>query len=93
MPRAVVVTRRFEQAYRQLSLHERRLVDGALQKFQGYLETGEAAVGLGLKHLGRRTHEFRAGLALRVVYVVDEETVYLALLGRHDDVQRFLRRQ
>ena len=93
MPRTVVVARRFERAYRNLSFHEQRLVDGALQQFQAYLETGQAPVGLGLKRLHRRTHEFRAGLALRIVYVVEGDTVYLALLGRHDDVQRFLRRQ
>ena len=93
MPRAVVVTRRFDHAYRKLPLHEQEIVDAALQKFRAYLETGQAPASLGIKRLYRRTHEFRAGLALRIVYVVDADTVYLALLGRHDDVQRFLRRQ
>lgn len=93
MPRTVVITRRFEQAYRKLSVHEQQIIDASLRQFHAYLQTGHVPVGLGLKQLYRRTYEFRAGLALRVVYVLEEATVSLALLGRHDDVRQFLKRQ
>ena len=93
MPRTVVITRRFEQAYRRFHVPEQRLIAAFLQQLHVYLQTGHAPAGLGLKRLSHRTYEFRAGLALRVVYVIDDATVYLALVGRHDDVQRFLKRQ
>lgn len=93
MPYAVVITRRFQQAYRRLTPPEQDLVDAALRQLQTYLQAGQAPVGLGLKRLHRRTYEVRAGLALRVVYVVEGNTVYVALLGRHDEVQRFLKNQ
>ena len=93
MPRAIVITKRFGQAYRNLPPQQQDLVDTALRQFQEYLKTGQAPGGLGLRKLHRRTYEFRVGLSIRVVYVVEGETVYLALLGSHDDVRRFLKRQ
>lgn len=93
MPRQIVTKGGFERAYHKLSETDQDLVDEALKKFQHYLQTNKASVGLGLKHLGGRTYEFRAGLALRVVYVVEKEQVVLSLLGTHDEVRRFLKRQ
>lgn len=93
MPRQIVTKVKFEAAYRHLPENEKRLVDKALENFQKYLDTGEIPGGLGVKHLGRRTYEFRAGLALRIIYVVEGEQIILALLGSHDEVRRFLRRQ
>ena len=93
MSRRIVVKPRFGRAYQRLSEADQRLVDAALGRLQHYLDTGEAPVGLGIKRLGRRTYEFRAGLALRVVYVVEGVQVVLALLGSHDEVRRFLRSQ
>ena len=93
MSRQIVTKAAFESAYRRLKAADQELVDDALARFQHYLKTNEAPVGLGIKHLGGRTYEFRAGLALRAVYVVDGERVVLALLGTHDAVCRFLKRQ
>lgn len=93
MPRAVVAKARFLRAYQRLGEADREVVDGALRMFHHYLQTGEAPVGLGVKHVGGRTYEFRVGLALRIVYVVEREHVVLSLLGNHDEVHRFLKRQ
>lgn len=93
MAYAIVLTKRFTRSYQRLATHERSLVEDSLQQLRGYLQTGHAPVGLGVKRLWRKTYECRAGLALRIVYVIEGTTAYLALLGRHDDVQRFLRNQ
>ena len=45
-----------------------------------------------LKKLGHGVYEFRAGLALRGVYVQEGSVLALALLGSHNEVRRFLRR-
>ena len=93
MPRQLVAKASFVRVYDGLSETNRQLVDEALRRFQHYLRTNEAPVGLGLRHLGGRTYEFRAGLALRVVYVAERDELVLTLLGNHDEVRRFLRRQ
>ena len=93
MPRQIVTKARFERAYHQLSAADQERVDEALKRFQRYLQTNEAPFGLELKHLGGRTYEFRAGLALRIVYVAEGEEVALSLLGTHDEDRRFLKCQ
>ncbi len=93
MPRSILTKARFERAYHRLSELERHAVDSALQSFEHYLKTHQAAPGLGIKHLGRRTYEFRAGLNLRIVYLVHGEQMVLALLGTHDEVRAFLKNQ
>jgi len=93
MARQLVAKAKWRRAYHRLSDANQRLVDEALRRFRHYLSTGEAPVGLGITHLGGRTYEFRIGLGLRSVYVVEGQEVVLVLLGNHDDVRRFLKHQ
>lgn len=93
MARVLVYTARFRRAYHRLQESEQHLVDHALTGLAAYLETGCAPVGLGLKKLGSGVFEARAGLGLRIVYVEEGDRLILALLGHHDEVRRFLRRQ
>ncbi len=93
MPRSILTKARFVRAYHRLSESQRRVVDSALRGFDHYLKTQQAAPGLGVKHLGRHTYEFRAGLDLRIIYLAHEEQVVLVLLGTHDEVRDFLKNQ
>lgn len=93
MSRVIVSTERFRRAYHRLDAPQQTLVDDALQRLGAYLETGHASIGLGIKQLHPGVFEVRVGLALRVVYVKEGEHIVLALLGNHDDVRRFLKRQ
>lgn len=93
MPRQVIAKARFLRAYHRLSDADQGLVDSALKHLQDYLHTGHAPVGLGIKHIGGRTYEFRVSSALRIVYVIEGKEVALSLLGKHDEVRRFLRQQ
>ena len=93
MPRQIVAKARFFRAYHRLSEADQGLVDSALKHFQDYLQTGQAPVGLGIKRVGGRTYELRVSLALRIVYVIEGNSAVLCLLGNHDEVRRFLRRQ
>ena len=93
MPRTLVITRRFDRSYGKRTPLERQSVDLALQSFADDIRTGHAALGFGIKQLHPGIYEFRVGLALRVVYVIEGSTIYLTLVGRHDDVQRFLKSQ
>lgn len=93
MARQLLAKSKWLRAYNQLPDRDRRLVDATVRRFQHYLSAGQAAAGLGITHLGGRTYEFRIGLALRSVYVLEREQVVLMLLGNHDEVRRFLKRQ
>lgn len=93
MPRRIIVKRKFEHAYFRFSQTDKQIVDVALKNFECYLKTGHAPTGLGIAHLGSRTYEFRAGLALRIVYIAQNDQIVLALLGSHDEVRRFLKNQ
>ncbi len=93
MPRVLIYTARFRRAYHRLQEPDQRLVDHALAGLAGYLNTGHAATGLGLKKLGPGVFEARVGLGLRIVYMEEGDRVMLALLGHHDEVRRFLRQQ
>ena len=93
MPRQIIVKRRFDIAYARLSKSDKPIVAAALHSFGRYLETGHAAPGLGVTRLGSQTYEFRAGLAMRVVYISQQDKIVLSLLGSHDEVRRFLKNQ
>jgi len=93
MARALVSTARFRRAYARLDEPHRELVHKTLSQLTDYLATGHAPVGLGMTKLGPGVFEVRAGLALRIVYIEEGPKAFLALLGNHDEVQRFLRRQ
>ena len=92
MTRQLIVKASFQRAYDRLSLNDRDRVKKALRVLQEYLKGGEAPVGLGVKKLSPGVCEFRAGLAIRGVYVEEGSLLALALLGSHEDVRRFMKR-
>ncbi len=47
--------------------------------------------GIGLRKIGKHTWEVRVGLALRIVFSLNNDLAELRLLGHHDEVQRYLR--
>lgn len=93
MPRELFTSPGFESAYLKLRSFEQDLVERAVKSFESYLWTGQASAGLGIRHLEKHTYEFRVGIDLRVIYMLEKNKVVLVLLGRHDDVRRFLKRQ
>ncbi len=93
MARALFSTGRFRRAYYRLSPPDQQLVEKALGQLGAYLQTGQAPVGLGVTKLVPGVFEVRAGLDLRIVYVEEGPRCFLALVGDHDEVRRFLKRQ
>ncbi len=89
----IVLKPRFEAAYHKLARHDQSLVDKAIEQFEGFLLSGHAPLGLGLKHLESNTYEFRAGLFLRALYIAAKKEVFFCFLGNHDEVRRFLKNQ
>lgn len=93
MGRTFISSARFRRAYRRLDESRQGLVDRALGHLGEALETGQSPLGLGLRKLAPGIYEVRAGLVVRIVTVEEGSKLILALLGDHDEVRRYLRRQ
>ena len=85
----------FQRAFDNLPAEKQRLVLKALEAPAHYFQSGQAPYGLRIKKLYARgpqkTFEARIGIDLRLVWVQTEEETIFALLGGHDEVQRFLK--
>jgi hypothetical protein len=66
--------------------------DQVLETIPSLVESfGKPHAHLGLRKLAGRLYEFRVGLHLRIVFRHDRDTLYLLLIGTHDEVRRFIR--
>ena len=88
----IVLTGRFKKAYGVLPEFRKLNVDRAIVDLERYFATGVAPAGLGLTKLYPQIYEIRAGIALRIVYILEEPDVFMVLIGSHDEVRRFLKR-
>lgn len=86
----------FQKAFDRLPHQKQLLVLKALEELRRYFDSKEASYGLGIKKLyesgSNKTFEARAGIDLRIVWVQTEGEIIFALVGNHEDVQRFLKR-
>lgn len=82
----------FQRSLKKLSPLEKAKLEESLDQFKAFVYRGVAPTGLGFKKLDQDIYEFRAGLRLRVVVLVEGEYYYLVLAGNHDEIKRYLRR-
>ena len=90
--RKVVALPSFKSTAKKLSPTDKEQLAESLGKFNNFVLSGNAPVGLGFKKINHDKYEFRAGLRLRVVVKVEVDTYYLVLVGGHDDIKRYLRK-
>ena len=64
----------------------------ASEKIIDFYEHRTKAPGLGVKRLRGDIWEARAGLKIRVLYLLDDDGLRFVLAGTHDDVRQFLSR-
>jgi len=84
----VETTAPFRRALKSLSEPDFGLVSKALLKLP---ETfGHPHAHVGLRKLRGAFYELRAGLALRILFRRDADTLTLLVLGTHDEIKRFL---
>lgn len=82
----------FQRSLKRLSQIEKAQLEESLNQFKAFVYRGVAPAGLGFKKLDQDIYEFRAGLRLRVLVLAEGNIYYLALIGSHDEVSRYLRR-
>lgn len=65
-------------------------VKAAAAKIIDFYTEGKRTPGLGIKRLRREIWEARAGLRVRVLYLLADQELRFILAGSHDDVKRRL---
>lgn len=76
---------------------ERQGLIGRLEEVGNQFGKPHQHQGLGIRDLGSDLYECRSGLDVRLVFVKDSTTkpptLYFDMIGNHDDVRRYLKRQ
>jgi mRNA-degrading endonuclease RelE of RelBE toxin-antitoxin system len=85
----IETTRHYDRAFDHLSVPAQEKVLKAIPSITAAF--GKPHGHLSLRKLGGRLYEFRVGLKLRIVFRQDDDTLFLLLIGTHDDVKRFIR--
>ena len=83
----------FLRCLQQLTPAQAKRLEVAIQRFMDAVEARQVPAGLGLKPLQYGYWEFRIGLSDRVVFHRTADLIEFVLVGTHDDIKRFLRRQ
>ena len=85
----IETTRRYDRKFESLPPSIQNQVLEAIPSLVASF--GRPHAHLGLRKLAGRLYEFRVGLHLRIVFRHDRDTLYLLLIGTHDEVKRSLR--
>ena len=85
----IETTRRYDRKFESLPVSIQNQVLEAIPPLVASFGKPHAHLGLG--KLAGRLYEFRVGLHLRIVFRHDRDTLYLLLVGTHDEVKRAIR--
>lgn len=80
------------RALGKLSLKDEEKLKKSLYQLNNLLVTGILPKGLGLKKLTDDLYELRVDIRLRVILKMEKDTVFLALVGSHNDIKRYLKK-
>lgn len=89
--RIVKILPSFERTAKKISVADKEKLRKSLHQLNNFLTSGILPTGLGLKKLSKDIYELRVDIRLRVILKMDEEVVYLVLVGSHDDVSKYLK--
>ena len=80
----------FARAFRRLTPTQQAAVNEVLGQLPGAFGRPHRHAGLGLRPFGRY-FECRAGLGLRVLFLVDQGDFFLATVGNHDQIRSYIK--
>jgi len=80
----------FDRAYDKLTPQQRARVDDAVARLEQSFGRPHEHGGIGIRSIGR-FFECRAGLQLRILFVVRDGDLVLVTTGNHNHIARFLR--
>ena len=82
----------FLKQLRKLEPPAKESAKEAVRRVIDFYERRIKAPGLGVKRLRGRIWEARAGLKIRVLYLLKDDDLRFILAGSHDEVRNFLSR-
>jgi hypothetical protein len=80
----------FARSFKALTATEQQEVRVAQAQLSEVFGRPHFHVGIGVRRVGNY-FEFRAGLKLRVLFVIESGDAVLVTVGNHDDIRRFIR--
>lgn len=80
----------FARRFRDLTTSEQQDVRTAQAQLSEVFGRPHLHAGIGIRRVGGY-FEFRAGLKLRVLFVIENGDAVLVTAGTHDDIRRFIR--
>lgn len=89
--KSLAASKSFQKQLRKLPMLDQQNATAALKVFLQSLQEGQLRPGLGFKKINCDKYEIRAGLNLRIVMKLDQETFVCLVVGNHEDVRCYLR--
>lgn len=86
----IAVLPSFERSLKHLTVRDKRSLGKGLEAFNSFVLSGHFPHGFRFKKLGPDQYEFRVDIRLRVLVKEEPGVYYLALVGNHNDVRRYL---
>ncbi len=80
----------FDGSFKALNEADKKRVREAAGKLLNVLGDPHTHAGLGIRRIGE-FFEFRAGLKLRVLFILSEGDAVLITVGDHDHIRRFIK--
>jgi hypothetical protein len=80
----------FERAFRRLIPLQQAAVDEVLRQLPDAFGHPHRHAGIGLRPFGRY-FECRAGLRLRVLFLVDQGDFFFVTVGNHDQIRAYIK--
>lgn len=87
----IIILPSFGRSVKRLSAHDKKRLADSLEQFNAFLISGKAPFGLRFKKINHDKYEFRVDIKQRVILKMADESVYLVLVGTHDEIKRHLR--
>ena len=81
----------FERSAKRLDSLEKEKLEKSLEQLNHFLVTGQSSHGFRFKKIDGEIYEFRVDIRLRVIVKFENGIYYLALLGNHDEIRRYLK--
>ena len=80
----------YDRAFKKLTPQQQARVNQAIERLEPALGHPHMHSGIGVRSVGDYL-EFRAGLGLRVLFVVSKGDIVLVTVGNHDHIGTFIR--
>ncbi len=80
----------YDRAFKKLTPQEKSAVNAAVARLSDAVGKPHSHSGISIRRVGKYL-EFRAGLQLRVLFYLFDGNIFLATVGNHNDVARYVK--